>query len=209
MRGKLFASVSWFAFLVSALAEWGFDIDLPLTPTLWLAIAVCGVLVTYATRTTTGTVAICAIAGTAVVGLLSTRHDGVCGGQHHRHHCPPVPHTRLLLQWRAKPGRTKDDTSPRLPIESGIAGCACLSSWFSAIQTMTRPECETLRAMVTLNPATTRGPPRCGEKQAAVPTPPLRVVSRSSQSRQHLTPARYQLCLHVSSSISSAITSHT
>ena len=39
MKTKLVAQVSWIMFLVSAVAEWGCDIDLPLNPPLWLAIA--------------------------------------------------------------------------------------------------------------------------------------------------------------------------
>jgi len=39
MQRKLFAWVSWIVFLVSAVAEWGFDIDFPLTLLAWLAIA--------------------------------------------------------------------------------------------------------------------------------------------------------------------------
>lgn len=39
MKPKLFAWTSWIPFLVSAVAEWGLDIDLPLTPALWLVMA--------------------------------------------------------------------------------------------------------------------------------------------------------------------------
>ena len=38
MKTKLFAWASWIAFLMSAVSEWGFDLDLPLTPALWLTI---------------------------------------------------------------------------------------------------------------------------------------------------------------------------
>ena len=40
MQGKQFAWVPWVAFLVSAVAEWGFDVDFPLTPLAWLALAI-------------------------------------------------------------------------------------------------------------------------------------------------------------------------
>ena len=39
MQLKLFAWVSWITFLASAVAEWVYDIDLPLTPVLWLIVA--------------------------------------------------------------------------------------------------------------------------------------------------------------------------
>jgi len=38
---KLASVLSWIGFLVSAVSEYGFDINFPLTPTLWLAIAFC------------------------------------------------------------------------------------------------------------------------------------------------------------------------
>lgn len=40
------AAASWIAFLVSAISEYGLDYDFPLTPPLWLAIAVCAMLPT-------------------------------------------------------------------------------------------------------------------------------------------------------------------
>src|SRR2546426_987286 len=39
MKTKPFALISWVGFLVSAVAEWGLEIDFPLTPALWLAMA--------------------------------------------------------------------------------------------------------------------------------------------------------------------------
>jgi hypothetical protein len=39
MKTKLLALASWTAFLVSAVAEWGFNFDLPLTPAVWLIVA--------------------------------------------------------------------------------------------------------------------------------------------------------------------------
>ncbi len=39
MKRKVFALASWAGFLVSVVSEWGLDIDLPLTPALWLMIA--------------------------------------------------------------------------------------------------------------------------------------------------------------------------
>jgi len=38
---KLLPVVSWIGFLASAVSEYGFDLDFPLTPALWLVIAVC------------------------------------------------------------------------------------------------------------------------------------------------------------------------
>src|SRR5207244_2069208 len=38
----------WAAFLASAVSEWGFDFDFPLTPSLWLAVAAFLVFVTTA-----------------------------------------------------------------------------------------------------------------------------------------------------------------
>lgn len=34
----------WFVFVVSAISEYGFDIDFPLTPSLWMAVALCAVV---------------------------------------------------------------------------------------------------------------------------------------------------------------------
>jgi hypothetical protein len=38
LKTKLFTLISWVGFLVSAVAEWGLELDLPLTSTLWLVI---------------------------------------------------------------------------------------------------------------------------------------------------------------------------
>src|SRR5882724_3715380 len=43
---KLVSVVSWIGFLVSAVSEYGFDVDFPLTPTFWLAIAFCVMIAT-------------------------------------------------------------------------------------------------------------------------------------------------------------------
>jgi len=45
MKNKLFARLSWIVFLASAVGEWGFNVDLPLTPLIWLAVAVTAVIV--------------------------------------------------------------------------------------------------------------------------------------------------------------------
>ncbi len=45
---KLVSVVSWIGFLVSAVSEYGFDVDFPLTPPVWLAIAVCAVVMAAA-----------------------------------------------------------------------------------------------------------------------------------------------------------------
>jgi len=39
MKIKLLAWISWITFLASAVAEWGLELDFPLTPSLWLAIS--------------------------------------------------------------------------------------------------------------------------------------------------------------------------
>ena len=39
MKARLLAWISWITFLVSAVSEWGLNIDLPLTPAVWLVIA--------------------------------------------------------------------------------------------------------------------------------------------------------------------------
>ena len=41
---KLFSVVSWIGFLASTVSEFGFDMDFPLTPSLWLVIAACAVI---------------------------------------------------------------------------------------------------------------------------------------------------------------------
>ena len=45
MKIKLFAGVSWIVFIVSAAGEWGLNVDLPLTPTFWLLVAIAIFLV--------------------------------------------------------------------------------------------------------------------------------------------------------------------
>jgi len=45
---KLLPVVSWIGFLASAISEYGFDIDFPLTPALWLMIAICAVVMATA-----------------------------------------------------------------------------------------------------------------------------------------------------------------
>ena len=173
-------------FLVSAISEYGFDIDFPLTPTLWLAIAVCAVLITCATRTTTGASAICAVAMTAVVALLATRHGGACDSrQHKRHHCPPIPQTRVFLQSRAKPTRPKNETGPRPSIECGIVACACLLFRLCTFHGAIHAESHTMQAMILLNPARPRGPPSHGERQSTAPVRPLRASPLPSLSLPH------------------------
>ena len=45
MRKQLLTWVSWIAFLASAVGEWGLNIDLPLTPSFWLVVAVAALIV--------------------------------------------------------------------------------------------------------------------------------------------------------------------
>ena len=155
---------SWGIFLVSAISEYGFDIDFPLTPTLWLAISVCIILVTCIPRTAIGTVVICSIATTAIVALVATRHSDICGRQHHRHRSTPSPQTQHVRLFRAKPKRTKDDAHSGPPIEPGIVELASLSrggqraEMFLALTRFTS-------AVDCFSSATTRGPPRLGDEQ--------------------------------------------
>ena len=44
MKAKLLTLSPWAGFLVSAISEYGFDVDFPLTPPLWLLIAICVVV---------------------------------------------------------------------------------------------------------------------------------------------------------------------
>lgn len=44
MRVKLLALASWIGLLISAVSEYGFDVDFPLTPPLWLVIAISALL---------------------------------------------------------------------------------------------------------------------------------------------------------------------
>ena len=45
MKTKLLLGASWVTFLVSAVSEWGLNIDLPLTPAVWLAIAISTLMI--------------------------------------------------------------------------------------------------------------------------------------------------------------------
>jgi len=143
-------------FLISAISEYGFDIDFPLTPTLWLAIAVCAVLVTCVARATTGAFSLHAIAGTAVIALLATGHGAVCSRQHQRRHSPPAPHTRLLQQLRVKRART-DNSGPRPPVESGIVGRASLLFRLPSARNVINVRNDTIPVVKFLNPARVRG----------------------------------------------------
>jgi len=44
MKTKMIALISWAVFLASATLEYVMDIDFPLTPTAWLAIAMCALM---------------------------------------------------------------------------------------------------------------------------------------------------------------------
>jgi len=68
MTRKLLACVSWVAFLISAVGEWGFDIDLPLTPMWWLVIAL---VIVFATTTRA------ALITNSWIGSLGGKWEGV------------------------------------------------------------------------------------------------------------------------------------
>ncbi len=51
MKKKLLVLVGWAGFLAAAIAEYGFDLDFPLTPPVWLAIVLCAVLIATAHTT--------------------------------------------------------------------------------------------------------------------------------------------------------------
>jgi T5SS/PEP-CTERM-associated repeat protein len=48
VKGKFIALASWIAFLVSAVSEYGSDLDFPMNPALWLAIGICVLLTSTA-----------------------------------------------------------------------------------------------------------------------------------------------------------------
>ena len=147
MRGKLFAWVSWIIFLVSAVAEWGFDVDFPLTALVCLAMATAAFFA----------------AGMQVQAIRPRRSDNYdLGASFCRPHgATAVSHSAYPLGYSDV--RSQFDDSSRSDWQSILD----LPSGFRvAMSPQDGIVCEVVVTMETavLRPETERGPPR-GENQ--------------------------------------------
>jgi len=158
------AGASWLTFLVSAVAEWGLNIDLPLTPTAWLVFAVGAIALLVAPRASssifqglraTGPVAIHASPPTG-----NCSRSVSCGGSFARND-KPVPKLTLRPQVLLDTPSHAPVSPPR-PIVSEVR--------------------DSRRTLITIfmKTASSRGPPGTTDNHAFVPALQLCAARRAS-----------------------------
>lgn len=169
MKTKLIALISWIVSLESAVFEYGLDIDFPLTPLLWLSVAVCALAaaMAYASQNPVGwpgdTTSLC--------------QSSIPSGNHA---APPI--AGLFAHYRARSARRFRSISQQnlsVAHTPGIQPASC------SIVVNTR---DAAPPVIFFCSATTRGPP-CASNQSLgpfndvprfSPVPPLSELSFSN-----------------------------
>ena len=138
---KFVSIVPWFVFLVSAVSEYGFDLDFPLTPPVWLVIAVCAVVMA------TAHVAI----GSRIHGIGKREI-----GTHLSGDVPSLSGSASSVSAGNKSPRIRD-RSPSICQDNfdGSDGCHDLMRASGVVVTGS----DAIPAVIFLSPAVTRGPP--------------------------------------------------
>jgi hypothetical protein len=154
---KFVPVIPWIVFLVSAISEWGLDIDFPLTPPAWLLIAVCAVMVAAAHATIRGR---SRDANQPAAGSYSFIHSS-------------------SLTDAVRPNSIAGNCRATAPV------AICHNVNISASEALALPILVyrtggDVPALTILSPATTRGPPGSVSNFLSVPTSPLCAASRAS-----------------------------
>jgi hypothetical protein len=163
---KLASLLSWIGFLASAVSEYGFDVDFPLTPTFWLAIAFCVMFASIGH----------AAVGHRIHGVGKREIGTNLSGD-----APSLSHFAGSQCVGNKSLRTSDRSpnlyQPDLTITGGYLG------QMSAGGVLVTPS-DAAPAVTFLCPVATRGPPSASEKS----TYPFDGAPLSPQIRLHDSP---------------------
>jgi hypothetical protein len=136
MKAKLIAAASWIGLLISAVSEYAFDADFPLTPSLWLVIAICSVVV-----------------GTAHAAIGSRIHD--TGKRETVAYRPGDASSLAASAGFISNEETFTGNHASLRLGALAIGRATLRRGHRRVP----PAEASIEPLIFLNPATTRGPP--------------------------------------------------